>query len=207
MTSQPVLHWFDFICPFCYIAQDRNRILRDAGVTIIDLPMQIHPEITPGGAPAPPRKGALYDYLVEEAHEAGLELNWSPRIPYSRFALAAAEAVRINEPEHQPAFNAAVFDAYFARGEDIEDWTVIVKCAETAGVEPFTFQYSMTSGIADNELRFAEQQAREHHVVATPSWVVNGSQLIEGLRPRAFFVALSRTLSSADGRHDASLDR
>jgi DSBA-like thioredoxin domain len=50
MTPRPVLHWFDFICPFCYIAQDRNRILRDAGVAVVDLPMQIHPEIGAGGA-------------------------------------------------------------------------------------------------------------------------------------------------------------
>jgi predicted DsbA family dithiol-disulfide isomerase len=55
----------------------------------------------------------------------------------------------------------------------------------------------MTSGIADNELRFAEQQAHEHHVLATPSWVVNDDQLIAGLRPRAFFIALSHVLSSA----------
>ena len=185
MTSHHVLHWFDFICPFCYIAQDRNRILRDAAVSVIDLPMQIHPEIARGGAPAPPRTGPMYDHLVDEARAAGLELNWSPRVPYSRFALTAAQAVRINEPEHHPAFNAAVFDAYFARGQDIEDWTVIAECAEAVGVEPFAFRYSMTSGIADNELRFAEEQARRHHVLATPSWVVNDDQLIAGLRPRA----------------------
>lgn len=207
MTGQPVLHWFDFVCPFCYIAQDRNRILREAGLCVIDLPMQIHPEIGPGGAPAPPREGPMYDDLVDEARAAGLELNWSPRIPYSRFALAAAEAVRINEPEYHPAFTAAIFDAYFARGQDIEDWTVITTCAEAVGVEPYTFKYSMTSGIADNELRFAELQAREHHVLATPSWVVPDGQLIAGLRPRAFFIELSQALRSADGRHDASPDR
>jgi predicted DsbA family dithiol-disulfide isomerase len=207
MTSHPVLHWFDFICPFCYIAQDRNRILRDAAVCVVELPMRIHPEIAPGGVPAPPRIGPMYDYLVEEASAAGLELNWSPRIPYSRFALAAAQAVRINEPEYNPAFNAAVFDAYFARGQDIEDWTVIAQCAEAVGVEPFAFQYSMTSQIADNELRFGEEQAREHHVLTTPSWVVNNDQLIAGLRPRAFFVALGHALSSADHPDDPSLDR
>ena len=207
MTSHHVLHWFDFICPFCYIAQDRNRILRDAAVSVIDLPMQIHPEIAPGGAPAPPRTGPMYDHLVEEARATGLELNWSPRIPNSRFALAAAQAVRINEPEYHPAFNAAVFDAYFARGQDIEDWTVIAQCAEAVGVEPFAFRYSMTSGIADNELRFAEEQAREHHVLATPSWVVNNDQLIAGLRPRAFFIALSHILNSADHPDDPSPDR
>jgi predicted DsbA family dithiol-disulfide isomerase len=207
MTSRPVLHWFDFICPFCYVAQDRNRILRDAGLSVIDLPLQIHPDIGPGGAPAPPRVGPMYDYLREEAEEAGLELVWSPRIPYSRFALAAAEAVRINEPEYQPAFNAAIFAAYFARGQDIEDWTVIAGCAQAVGVEPYTFNYSMTSGIADNELRFAEQQAREHDVQATPSWVVNDDQLIAGLRPRPFFVALGQALSGATEHDDASVDR
>ena len=207
MTSHHVLHWFDFICPFCYIAQDRNRILRNAAVSVIDLPMQIHPEIAPGGAPAPPRTGPMYDHLVEEARAAGLELNWSPRIPNSRFALAAAQAVRINEPEYHPAFNAAVFDAYFARGQDIEDWTVLAQCAEDVGVEPFAFQYSMTSGIADNELRFAEEQARRHHVLGTPSWVVKNDQLIAGLRPRAFFIALSRTLSCAHHPDDSSRDR
>jgi predicted DsbA family dithiol-disulfide isomerase len=202
MTSQPVLHWFDFTCPFSYIAQDRNRILRNAALSVIDLPMQTHPKIAPGGAPAPPRIGPMYDYLVEEALEAGLELNWSASISYSRSALAAAEAVRINEPEHHPAFIAAVFDAYFARGQDIEDWTVIAQCAEAVGVEPNAFKYSITAGIADNELRFAETRAREHHVTATPSWLVNGDQLIAGLRPRAFFVALSRTLGGTHCHDD-----
>ncbi|MGZ8802258.1 MAG: hypothetical protein ACXWZL_06515 [Mycobacterium sp.] len=81
------------------------------------------------------------------------------RIPYSRVALAAAEAVRINEPEYHPAFAAVLssatsynadniihttpttlFAAYFSRGEDIEDWTVIAECAESVGVEPFAFR-------------------------------------------------------------------
>lgn len=119
----------------------------------------------------------MYEYLEEQAREAGLELNWSARIPYSRLALAAAEAVRISEPEYQPAFNAAIFDAYFARGQDIEDWTIIAKCADDTQLEPVAFRYSMTSGIADNELRSTEAQARDHHITATPAWLLNGEVL------------------------------
>jgi predicted DsbA family dithiol-disulfide isomerase len=182
MTTQPVLHWFDFVCPFCYIAQDRNRILREAGLTVIDLPMQIHPEISHGGAPAPPRTGPMYERLAEEAREAGLELNWSPRIPYSRFALAAAETVRINEPESHPAFNAAIFHAYFVLGHDIGDQAIIAKCAADLGIDPFMFRYMTEWGIADDELRYAEAQAREHRRAATPSWLVD-NQLVVG--PRA----------------------
>ncbi|MGX7681744.1 DsbA family oxidoreductase [Jatrophihabitans sp. DSM 45814] len=194
-----MLHWFDFVCPFCYIAQDRNRILRDAGLTVIELPLQAHQDVAPGGTPAPARTGPMYELLAEQAREAALELHWSARIPYSRFALAAAEAVRITQPEYHPAFNAAVFGAYFARGQDIEDWAVITQCAQDVGVEPFAFKYSITAGIADNELRFAESRAREHHVTAPPSWLVNGDELIAGLRPRAFFIALARTLSRTPG--------
>jgi predicted DsbA family dithiol-disulfide isomerase len=207
MSSQSVLHWFDFVCPFCYIAQDRNRILRDAAVNVIDLPMQIHPEIAPGGAPAPPRTGPMYKQLADEADEAGLELHWSPRIPYSRFALAAAEAVRINEPEFHAAFNAAVFHAYFGQAQDIEDWAVLTRCAQDVGVETVAFNYLIATGIAGNELRFAEAKAREHHVTATPSWLVSGHKLISGLRPRAFFVALSLSLTGPPSPDDPRPNR
>ena len=202
MTPSPVLlHWFDFICPFCYVAQDRNRILRDAAVTVIDQPFQIHPEIGPGGVPAPPRTGRGYEQLAQAAREAGLALHWAPRIPSSRYALAAAESVRIDQPEASQAFNAAVFQSYFARGRDIEDPAVIAACAQEVGIDPSVFDGQMASGAAENELRDAEARARGHHVTGTPSWLVDG-RLIVGLRPRAFFIALGSTLSSEGGRTD-----
>jgi hypothetical protein len=50
-------------------------------------------------------------------------------------------------------------------------------------------------------------EPRDRGLLATPSWVVNNDQLIAGLRPRAFFIALSHTLSSADHPGDPSPDR
>jgi predicted DsbA family dithiol-disulfide isomerase len=190
---EPVLHWFDFVCPFCYVAQDRNRILRDSGVPVVELPVQIHPEIGPGGRPAPPRTGPMYDRLLHEAADAGLELHWSDRIPYSRLALAAAEAVRINEPHGHVAFVAAVFHAYFAEGRDIENPSVLASCAEAVGIDPFIFGYQVGSGMADKELRYAEALAREHDVTAAPTWLVGG-RLVVGLRSRGFFAGVARDM-------------
>ena len=136
----------------------------------------------------------MYEHLAEQAREAGLELTWSPRIAYSRTALAAAEAVRVNEPQSHQAFNAAIFRAYFALGLDIGDWSVITKCAVDVGIDPSTFESPMTSGVADDRLRHAEAEAREHRVDATPSWLVE-NQLVVGLRPRAFFVTLAQALA------------
>jgi hypothetical protein len=120
---------------------------------------------------------------AEEARAAGMELNWSPRIPYSRFALAAAETVRINQPDYHEAFNAAIFRAYFALGKDIGEWAVIADCADDVDVDPFAFDYEMTCGVADNELRYAEAQDQEHDINATASWLA-GDQVAVGPRPR-----------------------
>jgi predicted DsbA family dithiol-disulfide isomerase len=202
MTLGPVLHWFDFICPFCYIAQDRNRILRHAGVAVLDLPMQIHLEIGPGGAAAPARGGPMYEQLAAAAGEAGLELTWSSCVPYSRPALVAAETVRIVQNESYQAFLAAVFHAYFALAKDIEAPVVIAESAESVGVDPYVLDDEMASAAAENELRYSERRAREHHVNGTPSWVVNDDQLIVGLRSREFFIALGQTLGSPDQETD-----
>src|SRR4051794_8196317 len=53
--TRTVLHWYDFICPFCYVSQNRNSILARHGFDVVELPFQSHPEIPPGGILAGPR--------------------------------------------------------------------------------------------------------------------------------------------------------
>ena len=52
---------------------------------------QAHAEIPPGGIAAGSRQGPMYAMLECEAKDAGLTLNWPPRLPNSRRALAAGE--------------------------------------------------------------------------------------------------------------------
>jgi hypothetical protein len=75
-----VEHWFDFICPYCYVAQDRNRIFREHGIHVVEHALQIHPEIGPGGTPAGSRSGPAYEFLAREAEAAGLPLRWTDRM-------------------------------------------------------------------------------------------------------------------------------
>src|SRR5215470_19307757 len=71
-----VLHWYDFLCPFCYIGQQRNAILVQHGLDVVELPFQAHPDIPAGGISVGPRKGPSYEMLEREAREAGLTLRW-----------------------------------------------------------------------------------------------------------------------------------
>jgi 2-hydroxychromene-2-carboxylate isomerase len=131
--SQVVLHWYDFLCPFCYIAQDRNAILIRRGLNVIELPFQAHPEIPPGGIMSGTRNRPMYSMLEREAREAGLSLRWPPRIPNTRQALAAAEWARRYQPREFPELHRSLFYAHFALGEDIGDQAVIDRHAVASG--------------------------------------------------------------------------
>ena len=108
-----VLHWYDFICPFCYVGQQRNAILARSGLHLVELPFQAHPDIPHGGIPAGVRTGPTYPMLEREARAARLPLNWPPRLPNSRTALAAAEWVRRHQPDAFPRFHRDLFAAHF----------------------------------------------------------------------------------------------
>src|SRR4051794_5771773 len=82
-----VLHWYDLLCPFCYVAQGRNEILRRRGFVVTELPFEAHPEIPATGTEAGPRQGAMYAKLEREARDDGLILHWPARLPNTRRAL------------------------------------------------------------------------------------------------------------------------
>ena len=46
-NPRTVLHWYDFLCPFCYVGQSRTTILVRHGLDVIELPFQAHPDIPP----------------------------------------------------------------------------------------------------------------------------------------------------------------
>jgi predicted DsbA family dithiol-disulfide isomerase len=193
--SVSVDHWFDFICPFCYVGQDRNRILRAHGMEVVEHPMQIHPEIGPGGALAGPRVGPSYDFLADEAEAVGLPLVWRDRIPFSRPALSAYAWLRELRPEVADGFATRVFDAYFGHGEDIEPEELLLRLATEAGGDPADLRAALSGSTADDLLAQELRSAAEHGVQGTPYWSARG-QHVSGLRPRGWFESWATVVSS-----------
>lgn len=185
-------HWFDFTCPFCYIAQDRNKVLREHGIKVVEHAIQIHPEIGPSGALVGPRTGPTYDYLAAEAAAAGLPLTWTDKIAYSRPALGAAEWIEHHHPEASERFATSVFDAYFGEGKDIEAPELLVALGEQAGVD---IRPALESAEGADALARSEALAGEHGVTSTPTWIAGG-QRITGLRTREWFADWAVSLTA-----------
>jgi len=187
--GRTVLHWYDFICPFCYVGQHRNAILIQHGLDLVELPFQAHPDIPPGGIAAGPRHGPMYAMLEREAKEAGLPLRWPVRLPNSRLALSAAEWTRRHQPTGFPQLHTELFAAHFALGENLEDPAAIDRHARASGIDLAAMRAALADGSATPAVTVAERIGRKHGVQGTPAWLFD-QQLIMGLRPAAEFERL-----------------
>jgi predicted DsbA family dithiol-disulfide isomerase len=186
-----VLHWYDFLCPFCYVGQHRTAILVRQGLHVVELPFQAHPDIPFGGIPAGPRDGPMYALLEREAREAGLPLNWPPRLPNTRRALAAAEWARRHQPQVFPELHKELFEAHFVLGEDLEDPVVIDRHASKSGAVLADLHAALANDSAAAAVIEAEMIGRKYGVQGTPAWLV-GQRLITGLLPAAEFERLAQ---------------
>ena len=189
-NSRAVLHWYDFLCPFCYVGQHRNAILVRYGLSVVELPFQAHPDIPPGGISAGPRNGAMYEMLEQEAKQAGLPLRWPRHVPNTRRALAAAEWARQHQPQAFSRLQKSLFDAHFVKGEDLEDSAVIDRYAGESAMNLAALHAALADGNAEKSVAEAEMIGRKHGVHGTPAWLL-GHRLMAGLRPAAEFERLA----------------
>lgn len=193
--ARRVLHWYDLLCPFCYVGQQRNMIFEKHGLEVVSLPFQAHPEIPTGGRAVGERRGPMYGHVEEEARAAGLPLVWPDRLPNTRMALAATEWTRRHQPRSFPAFERALFAAHFARGEDLGDRRVIDRHAAEAGVDTAALHDALDDGSAYLLVDQSEALGTSLGVRGTPAWFASG-HLIPGLYPSAQFEKLAQAVAA-----------
>lgn len=195
LVNNPSLvhHWYDFLCPFCYVGQSRTDALVRRGFHVRDVPFQAHPDIPPGGIAVGPRVGEMYERLEQEARDVGLTLVWPSHLPDTRTALAAAEWTRTHAPRASGPLNKSLFEAHFALGEDLGDRAVIDHHASRQGVDLVALHRALDDGSAMEAVDLAQAMGHDIGVHGTPTWLVEG-RLISGLKPIAYFDALTRPI-------------
>ncbi|ESY94345.1 hypothetical protein X738_24545 [Mesorhizobium sp. LNHC209A00] len=191
--ARRVLHWYDFLCPFCYVGQQRNTIFESYGFEVADIPFRAHPDIPHDGRAVGARSGAIYAYIEEEARIAGLPLVWPNRLPNTLMALAAAEWTRRHAQKSFPALQRTLYAAHFALGEDLGDQGVIDRYAAEAGVDITAMHAALDNGSAFALVDQSEALGTRLGVRGTPAWFVS-DRLIAGLYPREQFERLAQIL-------------
>ena len=161
---------------------------------------RLRPDILPGGVertlrPGESSNGALGGHLGASAEEAGLVMRRPPRTAYTVPALEATEFAS-QQGLFQP-FHHAVYRAYWERGEDIEQVSVLQEAARESGVDPDALARSLEEGQYRAAVEEQFQEALTLGIHAIPSFVVGGV-LFSGAHPYELFRRVA--LHALEGR-------
>jgi predicted DsbA family dithiol-disulfide isomerase len=148
--------------------------------------IEIHPETPAEGVSLAERfagrdVSAMYAALTRRAAEYGLEMNQVARLSNSRLATAAGEYAR--DHDSYPEFSKAVFDAYFARGEDIGDVDVLARCAVAAGLDADDLRAALSDDRYAARLDAAMREAAAAGVSGVPTFIIGGRERVVGAQP------------------------
>jgi predicted DsbA family dithiol-disulfide isomerase len=174
------------MCPYSYVAQGRNAVLRRLGLHPDLLPYSVHAGTGPSDAVGWRRDGPTHRLLESAARDAGLTLRWPTRVPNTRNALRVAEWVRQYQPDLFERLYQRVFAAHFALGEDVGDLELIYSVADQAGVDVAGVRAAMADGTAEAAVVASESAAKRRGVTGPPAWLI-GDRLMTGWPERAAF--------------------
>ena len=169
--------WSDYLCPWCYLALDREQLLEELGAEVVVRPYELHPEIPPEGTDLRDggRTAAVFDRVGTECERVGLPFARPRRSPNTRDVLAAAEHVRLTQPDRFGEVHRALFTAHFVEGRDLGDPGVVDDVVRAAGAEPGRDHAAVAASIAE---------ARDAGVPVTPAFLFDSGLLVPGVQPR-----------------------
>jgi predicted DsbA family dithiol-disulfide isomerase len=123
----------------------------------------------------------MSDHLARFAASFGVsDLRIPERSPNTRAALALAEHARDQGRLH-PARHA-LMDAFWRRGEDLEDRGVLSRCAAEAGLEPARALAALDDPALGARVDAMARDAARAGVTGIPTFLV-GAQRVVGCQP------------------------
>ncbi len=188
---------------------DRSKLLQDLGVTVVTLPLEIHPEIPVGGLSLADRWGTryaeavqMYERIERECEAAGLPFNRPARVPNTRRALATAEWARLRAPEVAGALVRALFEAHFVDNRRLDDAEVVDELVASAGGDATEARRAVEDGELDEPLAAAHAAAAHLGIGGTPTWLVDGRVLVPGVMARDAFRSVVSQLQTSGGAEE-----
>lgn len=179
--------WSDYLCPWCYVGQDRSAQMEALGLAVVHRPYELHPEIPAEGRSirVDGRLAPTFARIAAECEAIGLPFRAPTRMPNTRLALEAAEWVRVHHPSAAGAVHAGLFAAHFAEGRAIDDPDVVDQIVAGADVPVADLHRAIERDEASALVDASMAEARSAGVSSTPTWVLDDGFTIPGALDRA----------------------
>lgn len=206
--------WSDFACPYCYIGETRlEKAIEELGiqnqVKIDYRAFELDPTAPKEVVSNTPERFAKKYRLslvdakkqIEEISHLGRELGIDFRYATTQYSntrdahrlMKFAEAKYDRETVEK--LNKALFDAYFTKNLILANHDVLVKTAESVGMDAKEAREMLESNLYDDEVRFDEREAAMRGMRGVPYIVFGGDFAVPGaMTIDGFKSALNREL-------------
>lgn len=193
--------YYDFSCPFSYVADARLTRLRAElpAIRVAWRPLEIRPEVPRDGlrAARPGEEGPegwreSVTRARELAEEEQLPFREPDLVPNTHEALQAGEFAKDLSGAAFRRLRRSLFRAYFREGRDLGDREVLLAAAEEAGADPEALRLALEDGRYEVELREAEREAERYGVTGTPTLLFGRFKVVGAAPPDVLREAAGR---------------
>ncbi|MGH8279000.1 MAG: DsbA family oxidoreductase [Gammaproteobacteria bacterium] len=195
----------DIACPWCAIglASLQQALTRLEGSVRADIhvqPFELEPELPAEGVES--NAHLIRKYNIDEtqleanrkivrnrAAALGVVINTGRGSrDYNTFdAHRLLHWAEVQNPERVLPLKQALFRAYFADDENVADRGVLVRIAESVGLDSDAAREALASGAYGDEVRAQERYYQQAGIHAVPATIVNNKHVISGGQPPEVF--------------------
>ena len=187
----------DFICPWCYIGENRLRLAleslpEDIEIDVTWLPFELNPEMPSEGFDRRAYRSrkfgswehsrALDAKTVEAGAPEGVVFDYDAMTKTPNTMLAHRLSLFARQQGRQTAFVEALFKAYFAEGRDIGDPEVLGDIARVIGLDRDAARVFLRGADLAVEVLALERHAYEGGINGVPHFEI-GKHILHGAQP------------------------
>ena len=202
----------DFVCPFCFIAEQSSlvRLQKELELEVDWRGFELHPETPLGGMPTTSlvprdRLEPMRAHMRQFAARFGIDDMAMPEhLPNTRRALAMAEFAR--DQGRLDAFRDAAMEAHWTRGENLERDDDLRAVASRAGLNPTDALQAADAAPYRERVDALRAEAHAAGVTGIPTFFF-GVEKVVGCQPYEELAAAARRAGAPARRTEISWQR
>lgn len=183
MTSAPIVtFYFDPVSPYAWLAANALDRIEAAGAQIVFQPvlfaalLNAHGNIGPAEVPA--KRAYIFRDVMREAARAGLPFKGPPGHPFNPLQ-ALRMCLAVTRQDERRRFALAVMSACWEHGQDVSDPAVLLKVADSCGLNGPALQAAAQQPAVKMQLQAETENAIADGVFGVPTFRV-GAELFWG---------------------------
>ena len=193
----------DVVCPWCIIGykQFEQALAERAEEIELELhwhPFELNPQMPPEDQDLAEHLAGKYGTTPEQSRVArqrltdigdalGFTINYGDGMCMVNTFRAHQLLHWAAEQGLQTALKLALFEAFFTRGEDVNDAAVLVATAERAGLDGEQASEILADARYAQAVREDQRQWIEQGIQAVPTFIINGQYMVQGAQEAAAF--------------------